>query len=88
MILVHGCFQRNFLGVCDSIMKFLFVLGWDRLLEARFQAWLECSIEFPAPWLAAERPTHHLCYIPFKKARTGFCQNLGWDATQKYCNYV
>lgn len=51
-VLVYSSFQRNFLGLLDSIMKFLFVLGLDRLLEARFQAWLERSIEFTTPWLA------------------------------------
>lgn len=53
VVLVYSSFQRNFLGLLDTIMKFLFVLGLDRLLQARFQAWLEHSSEFTTPWLAS-----------------------------------
>ena len=51
VVLVYCSFQKNFLGLLDSIMKFLSVLDLDRLLEARFQAWLEHSNEFTTPWL-------------------------------------
>lgn len=57
MISVYHCFQRNFPGVRDSIMKFLFVQGWDRLPEAGFQAWLERSSEFTTAWLAVTLPS-------------------------------
>lgn len=52
VVLVYCSFpKKNFLGLLDSIMKFLSVLDLDRLLEARFQAWLEHSSEFTTPWL-------------------------------------
>lgn len=49
MILIYGSLRRNFLGLHDSIIKFLFVLGLDILLEARFQAWLKHSSEVYNP---------------------------------------
>lgn len=49
MILIYGSLRRNFLGLHDSIMKFLFVLGLDILLEARFQAWLKHSSQVYNP---------------------------------------
>lgn len=85
MISVYHCFQRNFPGVRDSIMKFLFVQGWDRLLEAGFQAWLEHSRGFTAARPAGGRPPHHLGYPSLHKAPARFCHHRGWEAAQKQC---